>query len=200
MQTPSFFADAPTITLADPLANFLGAATDGVITYEYADAVKLAGHSCPTVAGAYLMTRQALAHLYGDDTPERGNIKVDLRDPIDEAVTGVIGNVIGLITGAAGDGGFKGIGPRFRRAGLMAYGIKQEQEVRFIRVDTGASIGADYNASIVAPHASQGPLMQAIMSGTATPDDVQSFGAVWQQRVSAIMTSPELWSQLVTLS
>ena len=43
--------------MRDPLARFLGAAEDGVIEYTYADTVKLAGHSCPTVASAYLMTR-----------------------------------------------------------------------------------------------------------------------------------------------
>lgn len=31
----------------DPLAEFLGAAEGGLIEYGYADAVKLAGHSCP---------------------------------------------------------------------------------------------------------------------------------------------------------
>jgi hypothetical protein len=61
MHFPEFFEIAPRITIHDPLAAFLGAAADGIIEYCYADAVKLAGHSCPTVASAYLMTRAALA-------------------------------------------------------------------------------------------------------------------------------------------
>lgn len=60
MQFPDFFEAAPRITVRDPLARFLGAAEDGIIEYRYADAVRLAGHSCPTVASAYLMTRAAL--------------------------------------------------------------------------------------------------------------------------------------------
>lgn len=64
MSFPAFFAAAPTLTVRDPLAQFLGATADGAITYGYADAVKLAGHSCPTVAGAYLMVLQGLAELY----------------------------------------------------------------------------------------------------------------------------------------
>lgn len=200
MQTPAFFNEAPTIELTDPLANFLGATVDGNITYTYTDVVKLAGHSCPTVAGAYLMTRQALVHLYGEETPERGNIKIEMRDAMDEGVTGVIGNVISMITGAAGPGGFRGVGPKFKRSGLLDYGVKQTAEVRFTRLDTGASIGADYDASHVAPSPKQGALMQAIMSGTASPEQKKEFGAMWQERVGIIMTSSELWPVLVTLS
>ena len=47
----------------DRLAEFLGAADGGVIEYRYVDAVKLAGHSCPTVAGAYLLTSKVLSGL-----------------------------------------------------------------------------------------------------------------------------------------
>ena len=199
MQTPSFFADAPSIDMIDPLADLLGAVVDGRITYTYADAVKLAGHSCPTVAGAYLMTKVALDHLHGQETPLRGNIRVEMRDAVDSEVTGVIGNVIGLITGAAGNGGFKGIGGRFKRNGLMAYGVEQTPTVRFTRLDTGQSIGADFDATVVPPDQAQGPLMQALMSGEASSDDMNRFGDVWQQRVGAMMTSPELWPRMVTL-
>ena len=43
---PTFFKQAPTICLRDPLAAFLGATEGGLMTYSYQDAVKLAGHSC----------------------------------------------------------------------------------------------------------------------------------------------------------
>ena len=52
MSVPEFFAAAPTLRVRDPLADFLGAATGGELEYCYLDAVKLAGHSCPTVAGS----------------------------------------------------------------------------------------------------------------------------------------------------
>ena len=57
MKTPDFFDKVPPIVIADPLAEFLGATEGGLLEYRYVDAVKLAGHSCPTVAGAWLMTR-----------------------------------------------------------------------------------------------------------------------------------------------
>ena len=47
---PGFFA-ACWPSVADPLAALLGAAEDGRLEYHYADAVRLAGHSCPTWLG-----------------------------------------------------------------------------------------------------------------------------------------------------
>jgi hypothetical protein len=70
MRFADFFDPAPRITLRDPLAQFLGAAEDGIIEYRRTGVVKLPGHSCPTVASAYLMTRAALAALHPDSMPE----------------------------------------------------------------------------------------------------------------------------------
>ena len=107
MTSPAFFATAPRIRLRDPLAAFLGAAEDGIFEYAYADVVKLAGHSCPTVASAYLITRAALARLYPDTLPERGAIRVELREGRLEGTTGVVANVASYLTGAIirADGG-----------------------------------------------------------------------------------------------
>ena len=93
MRTPAFFDAVAPIIVIDPLAALLGAAEGGRIEYRYLDAVKLAGHSCPTVAGAWLMTRAALAHLYQDTVPERGSLRVDMQLAVDEGVTGVIASV-----------------------------------------------------------------------------------------------------------
>ncbi len=49
MRVPAFFEEVPEIAVRDPLAALLGAAEHGRIEYSYADAVKLAGHSCPAV-------------------------------------------------------------------------------------------------------------------------------------------------------
>ena len=108
MKFPDFFARIPAITLRDPLAELLGAAEGGLIAYSYADAVKLAGHSCPTVAGAWLMTVRALPALYGHEVPVRGEVQVAVGEPADSGFAGVMAAVAGLLTGAAGEGGFKG--------------------------------------------------------------------------------------------
>jgi hypothetical protein len=121
MQLPEFFDAAPRIAVRDPLARFLGAAAEGVIEYRYADVVKLAGHSCPTVASAYLMTRAAFKALYPDTLPVRGEIRVELRDGRTAGTTGVVANVVSLLTGATNDTGFKGIGGRFDRRNLLHF-------------------------------------------------------------------------------
>ena len=102
MSFPEFFARIPGITLRDPLAELLGATEGGLIDYRFADAVKLAGHSCPTVAGAWLMTVRALQALYGDEIPERGNIVVALHEDLDSGVAGVMASIATLLTGATG--------------------------------------------------------------------------------------------------
>ena len=71
MAFPEYFAAVKPLIVYDPLAKLLGAPEDGVITYEFADVVKLAGHACPTVAGAWLLTVRGLQALYGEELPQR---------------------------------------------------------------------------------------------------------------------------------
>lgn len=187
MNLPGFFNAVRKLVMHDPLAEFLGAAENGIIEYSYADAVKLAGHSCPTVAGAYLVTCKALASLYDGRTPERGAIRVEFRDDITGGVTGVIANVVGLLTGATQNNGFKGIGGRFDRRNLLFFNARIEGEIRFSRVDSGASVEAAYNAGPVPPSAAMRELMPKVMSGIATDDEVREFGREWQDRVKRIL-------------
>lgn len=197
MNHPAFFDQAPAITVHDGLAEFLGACDDGLITYRYIDAVRLAGHSCPTVAGAYLMTRRALAMLYPEQTPERGAIQVRFAASLDEGVTGVIGSVVSLITGAAGLGGFKGIGHDFRRQNLMYFACAVEGEVCFERLDTGASVALAMQMNQVEADPRTGALLRKILGGLAIPDERREFGALWQERVRRILVDhaddPELF-------
>ena len=53
MKFPDFYELAPVVPTHDAFAATLGAAQDGLLEYSYVDAVRLAGHSCPTVAGAF---------------------------------------------------------------------------------------------------------------------------------------------------
>ena len=64
MYFPLFFEKLPTIRLQDDLSNFLGTFEDGIVEFSYLDVVKAAGHSCPTVAGAYLLSLFGLKELY----------------------------------------------------------------------------------------------------------------------------------------
>lgn len=185
---PEFFSAAPTITLRDPLAAFLGAARDGVIEYTYADVVKLAGHSCPTVASAFLMTRAALAALYREALPERGGLRIELRNPAEEGVTGVVANVIGMLTGAAGETGFKGIGGRFDRRHLLVFGVPLQGQVRFTRLATGATVTATARLDGVAGDPRAMALLPRCLNGSATPAEEALFQSLWQDRVRRLLT------------
>ena len=187
MRFPDFFDAAPRITVRDPLARFLGAAEDGVIEYTYADVVKLAGHSCPTVASAYLMTRRALRALYPDSLPERGGIRVELRGDRLEGVTGVVANVASFLTGATHDTGFKGIGGRFDRRNLLFFGVDIPGQIRFTRVDTGATAAASARLDGVPADPRIVALMPRCVAGTATADEAALFQSLWQDRVRALV-------------
>ena len=147
---PDFFNQAPVMRVRDRLAEFLGAAEGGVMDYHYVDAVRLAGHSCPTVAGAYLMTVKGMRALYGSDMPERGNIDVLMSDGREEGVTGVIASIATLLTGAAAETGFPGMGAggRFGRKNLLSYGHKLEADLALRRRDTGRTVRVKLDASI----------------------------------------------------
>lgn len=187
MNLPTFFDQVPALQLRDPLAAVLGAAAGGILEYRYADAVKWAGHSCPTVAGAWLMTRAALRHLYGDELAQRGGIRVELRDGQADGTAGVTGGVIGMLTGAAGEGGFKGLAGRHARRDLLQYGVALPAELRFTRLDTGNAVAIDYNAAAVPPAPDLPPLMQRILAGAAGQEEVVRFAALWQDRVRRIL-------------
>ena len=187
MQFPEFFGAAPRITVRDPLAGFLGAAEAGVIEYGYADVVRLAGHSCPTVASAYLMTRAAFTSLYPDTLPERGGIRVEFRDDRLEGVTGVVANVVSFLTGATHDTGFKGIGGKFDRRGLLFFNVDLPAQIRFTRVDTGAAVTTSARLDRVPADPRMFPLMQRCLAGAATADEAAQFHSLWQGRVRTLL-------------
>lgn len=190
MEFPAFFAKAPAITLHDPLAEFLGTAKNGRLTYNYADAVKLAGHSCPTVAGAYLMVRYGLRHLYGAEIPERGGIEAYLRGPRDEGTTGVVAAIVTLLTGAAPETGFGGISARrrFNRRDLQHFDATFDGTLALRRIDSGRAVVLDLDMAVI-PFA---PQMQALfakaVSGQADAAEQQQFGVLWQARVEKMLT------------
>lgn len=187
MHYPAFFDDIPAIRLYDPLAEFLGAVEGGVLEYHYLDAVKLAGHSCPTVASAYWMTHCALRALYPDGLPERGNIRVEFGKQADDGVTGVIANVVGLLTGAAADGGFKGIAGAFDRRDKLFFAADITSEIRFTRLDTGKVVEMAVNMQPVPASPRIWELLPKCRNGSASVAETSEFRQLWQERVRALL-------------
>ena len=187
MKSPSFFDEVVRIEMIDPLANVLGTFEDGKVTFTYLDVVKAAGHSCPTVSGAYLMTYKALKALYKDETPIRGMIDISFKESLDEGVAGVIGNVMTHITGATDKSGFKGLNQKFARHSLMHFDTDITSSARFTRVDNGVSVDVFYDPSSVLPDPKMQPLMQLIGQNKASKDEIKEFGTLWQERVRKII-------------
>lgn len=187
MQAPAFFEQVPSIVVHDALAQVLGAAGDGRIAYRYLDAVKLAGHSCPTVAGAWLMTRAALARLYPDRLPQRGGVRVQMREAEDAGVAGVIAAVASLVTGAAGRGGFKGLAGLHRRCDLLGFGVAMQGQMRFTRLDDGRAVEVSHRTEAVPSPSGLRPLMQAALAPGADGAARAAFASAWQERVRQLL-------------
>lgn len=200
MHYPAFFDQVPPIRLRDPLAELLGAFEGGVMEIGYPDVVRLAGHSCPTVAGAFLMARTGLKSLYGDILPVRGEIAVEMQQPVGEGVTGVIANVLTLITGATDESGFHGLAGRFDRRHLLSFGNDNPAPVTLVRKDTGLRVALNYDPSFVPADPQMGLLMQRVLAGSASGDEAHRFGCLWQQRVEAILCEYADDPRLVTVS
>jgi formylmethanofuran dehydrogenase subunit E len=191
MNYPKFYDEVEVIKVKDELSNVLGTFQNGEYEFGYLDVVKSAGHSCPTVAGAYVMTLQALKALYLDEVPVRGDIKVEFKESLEDGVAGVIGNVISQITGATDKSGFKGLGGVFARHSLMFFDADINSSARFTRVDTGKSVDVFYNPSSITPDPNMQPLMQKVMQKSATKDEFEEFGRLWQDRVERICKNPD---------
>jgi formylmethanofuran dehydrogenase subunit E len=186
---PAFYAEAPVVTVYDPLARFLGAARQGLIEYRYADVVRLAGHSCPTVAGAYLMALHGLRALYGTETPVRGDVEVFMRDAPGSGVTGVIASVVQLVTGAAGETGFPGAGKQalFARMNLLAFGADVDGVLGMRRRDTGKAVMVHFDNAVVPWPDAMPPLMAKAFSEQASSDELEQFARLWQERVRCML-------------
>lgn len=200
---PEFFDQAPTLTVQDPLAAFLGAAQDGILTYRYADAVRLCGHSCPTVAGAYLMVVKGLKALYGTELPQRGDIEAFMQGGRDEGTVGVTASVVQLLTGAAPETGFGGIGMqgRFARRNLLSFGAGEiNGTLTLRRKDNGKTVAVSLNAALQPFAPQMRDIMPKAVSGSASADELKQFGDLWQERVRAFLIDQADNPEFVTVS
>ncbi len=197
MQYPLFFDEVDSILLYDPLSDFLGAFEEGKVEIGYVDCVKQAGHSCPTVAGAYLMTMIGLEILYGSELPQRGNIYIGIKGKKEEGSSGVIGTIISFIVGASGEEGFKGIQGKFSRDHLMAYGQNMMGDVTLRRVDNNISVSLSYDPSMIPGDQRLKHLMGKVFQGKASGQEESLFKELWQNRVKEILLTKELRNKII---
>ena len=191
MSYAKFFDGVESIKLFDPLAQFLGAFDDGNYEVTFLEVVKAAGHSCPTVAGAYLAALEGLKVLYPEGRAVRGALMVEFSEDAKEGVAGVIANVISHITGATESSGFKGLNGKFARHSLMSFNASIDSSVRFTRVDNKKSVDVYYDHSTIGGNPKMQQLMQKAMMGMASADEIKEFGALWQSRVEDIIRNKD---------
>lgn len=191
----AFFSQVEPIAMTDPLASALGATDDGeVIYYSFQDCVKLAGHACASVSSAFMMAKLALKDLYGDAVPVRGDIEVWLAGERDQGAIGPIGQVIQFITGAAIETGFKGLGGKFKRAGLFHYDSQTQAapgviKAVFRRMDTGdkATVTANPSAIPLDEDELEGAQHMAAAIHGGSQEERESFHRFWQGKNRKIL-------------
>ena len=92
--TQDYITQVPPIMMMEPYFQIFGQ-SQVAVPYTYETAVKLSGHSCGAVAGAWTITRKALEVLYPNgEIPVRGQIAVEATGAEDEWFVGVFGDVI----------------------------------------------------------------------------------------------------------
>jgi hypothetical protein len=197
-----FFDEVEPVRLADPLGAVLGAQKEGEpLVFSYADAVKLAGHSCPSVSGAYKLTALALNALYNTETPQRGSIKVLIKGGPDQLAYGPQSQVITMITGAAGEAGFKGLKRKFSRNNKLVFDPEDFQFNTFIfqREDTGKAVKVTYNPDKIPDEPELADLLGPVIKGTATEEQKKRFVDIWQGKVKKILLEDDSYPGLFTV-
>ena len=189
MPTEPMFPETPRLRFYDPLGHMLGAG-NGIYEYTFNDVVKLAGHACPTVAGAFLVVKMAVELLYQDVLPQRGDLRVTVHGALGEGTNGPFSQVLTLLTGAAGENGFQGLAGNQVRKGLLRFDTAREGasvSYTFERLSNGKSVTLVYDPSGIAPAPGMGADMQAVLTGRADENVRKNFRDAWRERVLQIL-------------
>lgn len=92
-----------------------------------------------------------------------------------------------MLTGTAGEGGFKGLAGRFSRQNLLQFTAANNAGLRFTRLDSGASVSVAYHPEAVPAPPELQALMPKLLPGEASPAEKTEFGRLWQMRVKRIL-------------
>jgi len=167
------------VNIHEPFAEYLMA---GPQEYQFKisllDVVRFAGHACPSMVGAFLISQKAIQELFPEtNICVRGQIAVEIPTSVTQGATGPISNVFSMIFGAWEQSGFGGLSGQFARRGLLKYDSSSTQPgtFRFRNLKTGAAVDISYDPSL-AP----------------APDSVENlpFQKLWRHKIATILESP----------
>ncbi len=200
-----YIREVPPIMMKEPYFEIFGQRQDP-LPYTYEEAVKLAGHSCGAITGAWTITKKALEILYPNgEVPVRGMIAVEAPGAEDEWFVGVFGDVIMYITGAAPETGF--IGSEFGKANnvfvrqdKMVYSkeptkqLPPAREWIFTRLDTGKKVGVKFNLVIITPipTPAKSALGKKMALGEATPEEEIEYYKYWNDRATFVLDKQDM--------
>lgn len=166
------------VNVHEPFAEFLTASQD---EYQFKisllDVVRFAGHACPAMLSAFLISRKAIQELFPDtNVCIRGQVAIEIPTPVSQGATGPISNVFSMIFGAWEQSGFGGLGGQFVRRGLLKYDSPSTTPgtFRFHNLKSGTAFDISCNPSL-APG----------------PEEDLPFQKVWRHRIATILESPE---------
>jgi hypothetical protein len=148
---------------------------------------RLAGHFCPTVAGAYLMVARGVKAPFENELLLRGEIAVVMQQNQHEGVCGVIANVFSYITGATESSGFHDLADQFDRRQLLSFGHQIPAQAQFTRKSNGRSVLVSYDPGCVPADPDMRPLLSKAISGQADAGQELRFRQLWQSRVESIL-------------
>lgn len=200
-----YIDQVPPIMMIEPYFLIFGQSKVAV-PYYYDDVVKLAGHSCGATTGAWTITKKALEALYPDgEIPVRGQIAVEAPGAADEWFTGVFGEIIAYITGAAPKTGFIGAefgeaNNLFVRQNKMVYPeeptgtMPPQMEWIFSRLDTGRKVGVNFNLAVITPIATEERQQMGakLAKGMATPEEAQDYYEYWNDRARFVLDNQDM--------
>jgi hypothetical protein len=108
--------------------------------------------------------------------------------PAEEGTTGVQAQVLTLLTGAAAENGFRGLGGRHARNGLLTFADAPEGgPILFRRCDTGDTVALSLDLSGVPPEPAQRMLLGMVVQGVADAAQRHAFAVAWQARVRRLL-------------
>ncbi len=200
-----YISEVPPILMIDPYFQIFGQ-SQVAVPYFYEDAVKLAGHSCGATTGAWTITRKALEELYPEgEIPVRGQIFVEAPGAEDEWFTGVFGEIITFVTGAAPKTGFIGAefgetNDLFVRQNKMIYpdeptgALPPKMEWMFTRLDTGKKVGVVFNLAIITPIATEErqAMGKKMAAGEATAEEAADYYKYWNDRAKFVLENADM--------
>lgn len=168
------------IKVYEPFARFLMAESD---EYEFSisllDVVRFAGHACPAMVGAFLISQRAIKELFAEtNTCIRGQIAIEIPTAVDQGATGPISNVFSMIFGAWEKSGFGGLQGKFVRRNLLKYDSAHipPGTFRFHNIQSGKFVDIAYDPSKI----------EVLADPETTP-----FQNIWRMKIKTILQNPD---------